>query len=118
KALSYCVNQWPKLIRHLDHPDVSAHNNLAERQIKQYATGRKCWMFVHDEVGAKASANLFSLVMTARANGAEPFVYLSEVFKQLPKAKTVADFEALLPWHVKATLEARKLEVAAAIATS
>ena len=45
----------------------------------------------------RAGANLFSLVMTARANGAEPFAYLNEIFEQLPKAKTVQDFESLLP---------------------
>lgn len=61
-------------------------------------------MFVHDDVGAKSSANLFSLVMTARANGAEPFAYLNELFEQLPKAKIVQDFEALLPWNMKPIL--------------
>jgi hypothetical protein len=48
------------------------HNNFVERQIKQYALGRRLWMFCYDKVGAQASANLFSLVMAARANGLEP----------------------------------------------
>lgn len=45
--------------------------------------------------------------MTARANSVKPFAYLSEIFEQLPRAKTKADFETLLPWHVKATLQER-----------
>ena len=52
----------------MDHPDVPAHNNFVEQQIKHYATGRKCWYFCYDKVGAQASANLFSLVMTCRTN--------------------------------------------------
>ena len=108
KAFGYCVRQWPKLIRFLEHPDVPIHNNFVERQIKQYALGRKLWMFCYDKVGAQASANLFSLVMTARANGVEPFEYLSEVFEQLPLATTVEAIEALLPWNLKPVLDARR----------
>jgi hypothetical protein len=50
------------------------------------------------KVGSQASANLFSLVMTARANGLEPFKYLSKLFERLPTATTVEAVEALLPW--------------------
>jgi transposase len=108
KALAYSVRQWPKLVRFLEHPDVPIHNNFVERQIKQYALGRKLWMFCYDKVGAQASANLFSLVMTARANGVEPFEYLCEVFEQLPLATTVEAVEALLPWNLKPVLDARR----------
>jgi hypothetical protein len=65
-------------------------------------------MFCYDKVGAQVSANLFSLVMTARANGVEPFEYLSEVFEQLPAATTVETVEALLPWNLKPVLNARR----------
>jgi transposase len=50
---------------------------------------------------AQASANLFTLVMTARANGLEPFEYLNALFERLPSATTVETIEALLPWNVK-----------------
>jgi hypothetical protein len=56
--------------------------------------------------GAIASANLFSIVETAKANGVEPHAYLSLLFARLPCAKTVDDFEALLPWRVKQSLGA------------
>ena len=108
KALAYCVRQWPKLVLFLEHEDAPIHNNFVERQIKQYALGRKLWMFCYDKVGAQASANLFSLVMTARANRVEPFEYLSEVFAQLPAATTVEAIEALLPWNLKPILDARR----------
>ena len=47
--------------------------------------------------GAKASANLYSLIETAKANGLEPYRYLRHIFTELPKAATVEDVEALLP---------------------
>lgn len=50
--------------------------------------------------GAEASANLYSLVETAKANGIEPFAYLRHVFAELPCATALADFEALLPWRL------------------
>jgi transposase len=52
-----------------------------------------------------ASANLYSLVETAKANGIEPHAYLSRVFERLPHAKTVEDVEALLPWNVHIPLK-------------
>jgi len=104
QALSYTHNQWGKLTRHLDHPEMPAHNNYAEQQIKQFAVGRKAWLFNHDKLGAQASANLFSLVMTARLNDVEPFAYLTDLFERLPMATTVEALEALLPWNVKAAL--------------
>lgn len=87
------------------------HNNFVERQIKQYALGRKLWMFCYDKVGAQASANLFFLVMTARANGVEPFAYLSYLFEHLPRAVTVEEIQALLPWNLKSVLSACKTDL-------
>jgi transposase len=104
KALSYTTRQWPKLIRHLQHAEIPIDNNYIERQIKHYAIGRKAWLFSYDALGAQASANLFSLVMTARANGVEPYAYLNYLFEYLPAAGTVEQIEALLPWNVTAAL--------------
>jgi hypothetical protein len=48
----------------------------------------------------EASAALYSIVSTARANGLEPYAYLKQLFTELPKAQTVEDFEALLPFNI------------------
>jgi transposase len=106
QAFSYTLNQSPKLERFLEHPEMPADNNYTEQQIKQFVIGRKAWLFAHDKVGAQASANLYSLVMTARANDLEPFAYLQDLFARLPAATTVAEIEALLPWNAKAVLQA------------
>jgi transposase len=105
KALAYTTSQWPKICRFLDYPEMPVDNNYCEQQIKSFVTGRKAWVFCDSKVGATASANLYSLVMTARANGVEPFAYLSYVFEQLPTATTVEAIEALLPWNAKALLK-------------
>ena len=60
----------------------------------------KNWLFSASVAGAKASANLYSLIETAKANGLEPYVYLRHVFAHLPRATSVEDMEALLPWKV------------------
>jgi transposase len=61
---------------------------------------RKNWLFSQTTGGATASARLYSLVETARANGIEPHAYLSRLFSELPKATHVDHIESLLPWNI------------------
>lgn len=104
KALTYLHNQWPRLIGYLDHGNYPIDNNRCENAIRPFAVGRKNWLFSNSQAGAKASANLYSLIETAKANGVEPYQYLRHVFTQLPKATTVEDIEALLPWACREKL--------------
>ena len=55
------------------------------------------WLFCDTVAGANASANLYSLIETAKANGIEPYAYLRTVFTELPQATSVEEIEALLP---------------------
>lgn len=57
---------------------------------------------------SQASANLYSLVMSCRANEIEPYAYLNYLFEHLPAVTTVAQVEALLPWNVKVMLDEQK----------
>lgn len=50
--------------------------------------------------GARASAAMYSVIETAKANGLEPYAYLRKVFAELPAAQCVEDIEALLPWNL------------------
>jgi transposase len=104
KAIFYALGQWRKLTVFLTHGEVPLDNNRCENAIRPFVLGRKGWLFSDTVKGAVASANLYSLVETAKANGVEPHAYLSLLFAQLPHAKTVEDFEALLPWNVKGAL--------------
>lgn len=75
-------------------------NQVAENAIRPFAIARKNFLFYDTPKGASASANLYSLIMTAKSHGLNPFYYLAYVFKHLPEAKTVEDVEKLLPWNV------------------
>ena len=97
KALTYLHNEWPRLIRYLDDGRLEIDNNAAENAIRPFVLGRKNWLFSDSVKGVTASANLYSLMETAKANGLEPYAYLRYLFTELPKAKTVAAIEALLP---------------------
>lgn len=81
-------------------PWQGTHNNLCENAIRPFVIGRKNWLFADTPAGAEASARLYSLIETAKANDLEPYAYLRRVFTDLPKATTLQDIEALLPWNV------------------
>jgi hypothetical protein len=61
---------------------------------------RKNFLFNDTASGADASARVFSVIETARANGHNPHRYLSVLLSELPEAETLDDIEALLPWHL------------------
>ena len=73
-------------------------NNRAERAIKPFVIGRKNWLFSNTANGAQASAILYSLIETAKANGLTPFDYLNHLLEELPTKSQ--DIERLLPWTV------------------
>ena len=83
KALHYLDQQWDKLTRYLDDGRLEIDNNLCENAIRPFVMGRKAWLFSDSVAGVNASANLYSLIETAKANGLEPYAYLREVFTKL-----------------------------------
>ncbi|MEZ5599292.1 MAG: IS66 family transposase [Pseudomonadales bacterium] len=100
-AMTYLHNQWPRLSRYLDDGTYPIDNNRAENAIRPFVIGRKNWIFSQSVAGVQASANLYSLIETAKGHGLDPYQYLMRVFTQLPNAKSVEDFEALLPDKIK-----------------
>ena len=57
-------------------------------------------MFSDTQAGARASAVLYSLIQTANLNGLEPYTWIRSVLERLPLAKSVDDYDALLPWNM------------------
>jgi len=100
KAVAYTLNQWHRLIGYIEDGNLSIDNNMAENSIRPFVVGRKNWLFSGTPEGAKASALLYSLVETAKANRLEPYAYLRYIFEKLPMAETLEDYEVLLPWNV------------------
>jgi transposase len=100
KALNYLAKQWPKLIRYVENGAWPIDNNVCENAIRPFVVGRRNWLFADTVGGAQASANLYSLIETCKANRVDPYAYLVKVFGAIPLAKSVEDFDALLPWHL------------------
>lgn len=103
-ALSYMHKYWPRLTRYTERGDLPIDNNRCENAIRPFVVGRKAWLFSDTPAGAHASAVIYSLVQTAKANGLEPYAWLRRVLRDLPAAKTVEDVEALLPWNCKGAI--------------
>lgn len=80
-------------------PNSIQQNNQFLRLWKSFHK-RKNWKFSNSVKGVNASANLYSLIETAKASGLEPYAYLRHLFTELPKAKTVDEVEALLPGNL------------------
>ena len=100
RALSYMHDYWGKLIRYTERGDLPIDNNRCENAIRPFVIGRKAWLFSDTPAGAHASAVIYSLLQTAKANGQEPYAWLRRVMRDLPAAKTVEKIEALLPWNL------------------
>ena len=99
KALQYMNNQWPKLVTYCDDGQLNISNCRAENAIRPFVIGRKAWLFADTPNGAHASAALYSLIETAKANKVEPYHYFRHVLENIMSAQKVEDFEALLPWN-------------------
>ena len=101
-ALAYLQKYWCRLVRYTERGDLPIDNNRCENAIRPFVVGRKAWLFSDTPAGATASAVIYSLVQTAKSNGLEPYAWLRRVMRDLPKAKTVDEVEALLPWNLTA----------------
>ena len=100
KAVTYTLNQWERLERYTLDGLLRPDNNLAENAIRPFVVGRKNWLFAGHPRGAGASATIYSLIETAKANDLEPYRYLRYLFERLPMAETEVDYKALLPQYV------------------
>lgn len=100
KALAYMQKYWSRLERYTERGDLPIDNNRCENAIRPFVVGRKAWLFSDTPAGAHASALIYSLVETAKANGLEPYTWLRRVMRSLPMARTVDEVEALLPWNL------------------
>ena len=100
-AILYTINQEMYLRRYLEDGRLSIDNNSAERAIKNFAVGRRNWLFARSIRGADASAVVYSITETALLNGLKPYVYLTYILDQLrqmgpfPKPE---ELDRLLPW--------------------
>lgn len=98
-AVNYAENHRELLGNYLLDGRCEISNNRAERQAKSYGTGRRNFLFHNSVDGAKASAIIYSLVETAKANHLNVYQYLYTLLLYMPDYKNKpAGVEALMPW--------------------
>jgi transposase len=96
EAIYYALHNWTALVRYTEAGFLAIDNNVAEREMKQIAIGRKNWLFVGSEQGGHTAAVLLSFTSTCRRLGVEPWAYLRDVLTRLPTTPA-AQLAELLP---------------------
>ena len=101
KALAYSIHQEPYLRTFLTDGDVPMDNNYAEQAIRPFTIGRKNFVLIESSNGARASAMIYSLVETAKANYLNVYQYLELLLIEIPKHMNdtnLSFLDELLPW--------------------
>lgn len=101
KAVTYAKNQKPYLENYLLDGRCALSNNAAENAIRPFTVGRKNWLFSDTPKGASASAAIYSIVETAKANNLNVFTYLEYLLLYMPDTdwrNHSEDLDALMPW--------------------
>ena len=101
KALAYSIHQEPYLRLFLTDGDVPMDNNSAEQAIRPFTIGRKNFVVIASSNGARASAVIYSLVETAKANHLNVYQYFELLLTEIPKHmddKNLSFIDDLLPW--------------------
>ena len=94
-AFQYFTSEYEYLVGYLKDGRLEPDNGFTERAIRKFAIGRNNWMFSDTDGGTNASAILYSLVVTAKINGVNPYRALVILFTELLKAQRLDEFERL-----------------------
>ena len=101
KAVTYAMNQRPFMENYLLDGRCALSNNAAENAIRPFTVGRKNWLFADTPKGASASAAVYSLIETAKANGLNVFAYLNHLLLYMPDTdwqNHPEELDDLMPW--------------------
>lgn len=101
EAFGYAFNHKEGLMAYLEDGNCSISNNLSENSIRPFTIGRKNWLFSGSPKGATASAGVYTLIETAKANGLNPTKYIEYILKDIPGTAFMEYPEFLeeyMPW--------------------
>ncbi len=105
EAVGYALNNWSALVRYTEAGFLAIDNNIAEREMKRVAIGRKNWLFVGSPAGGRTATLLLSFTSTCHRLGVEPWAYLQDVLTRLPTTPP-DQMNDLLPDHWQAARQA------------
>ena len=115
EGLSYSINQEKYLRAFLDNRDIPIDNSACERAIRPFCVGRKNWNVIDTVEGAQASAIVYSIAETAKANNLKPYQYFEYLLTELPerisrKKDSTFSLDNLMPWSPKLPMSCRKIK--------
>lgn len=115
EGLSYSINQEKYLRAFLDNGDIPIDNSACERAIRPFCVGRKNWNVIDTVEGAQASAIVYSIAETAKANNLKPYQYFKYLLTELPerisrKKDSTFSLDNLMPWSPKLPMSCRKIK--------
>ena len=115
EGLSYSINQEKYLRAFLDNGDIPIDNSTCERAIRPFCVGRKNWNVIDTVEGAQASAIVYSIAETAKANNLKPYQYFEYLLTELPerisrKKDSTFSLDDLMPWSPKLPMSCRKIK--------
>jgi hypothetical protein len=84
EAIGYALNNWEAPRRYTEAGFLAIDNNVAEREMKRVAIGRKIWLTIGSPRGGQTAAVLMSVTSTCARLGVEPWAYLQDVLTRLP----------------------------------
>ena len=112
KGFAYCINQEKYLKVFLTDPAVPMDNNAAEQAIRSFCVGKKNWKLIDTMNGAQASAMIYSIVETAKANNLKCYEYFKYLLTEIPKHMDDTNLkflDNLMPWSKTLPDECRKM---------
>lgn len=112
KGLTYCLNQERYLKVFLENGYVPLDNNATEGAIRGFCIGKNNWLLIDTVQGVQASAIIYSIAETAKANNLKPYHYFKYILQQIPQHmddKNTTFLDKLLPWSEDLPQECKKI---------
>ena len=103
-GINYCINQEVSLKAFLEDGDIPMDNNATESALRSFCLHKHTWKLIDSLDGANASAIIYSITETAKANNLNPFRYLEyilTVLKDHQEDKEYSFIDDILPWSEK-----------------
>jgi transposase len=98
-AIRYARSRWDALTRYVDDGRLELSNNAAENAIRPLKLGAKNWLFLGSDAGGDRAAIFYTLIRSAKLNGAEPEAYLRQVLARIGE-HPINRLDELLPWNI------------------
>jgi transposase len=98
QAMDYSLGNWVALCRYVESGWLDIDNNVSENVQRHIALGRKNWLFCGSDNGGRAAAIFFSLIVSCKRHGLDPFAYLRDILTRLPAILPAATPEELLSY--------------------